>query len=191
MTEERSDFEQHQHDELVHDHEHWHVTHNYKAGGFEHLSWKHSHAHDHPAVEHAHVPHEDFESEHVGEAHDHDHGEPVRARTPIDVAAKAEAAGSEPAERRAAKRSTKVSQEVGAEGGLSSPSPGLPKTAKEPMEKATENQPGTKKAATRKKATRKQATRKKAAKKSTKTTKTSSEKGASKKGASKKSSDDD
>ena len=81
-------FERHAHDEIVHDHEHFHVTHNWSdtAGTFEYLSSKHSHPHDHTKVEHAHIAHEDFESEHAGEAHDHDHGEPVKRRTPAKKA---------------------------------------------------------------------------------------------------------
>jgi hypothetical protein len=84
------EFEEHEHDALVHDHEHWHVTHNHRAmtGGFEHLSWHHAHEHDHPAVTHAHVPHENFEAEHADEAHDHDHGEPVRKRAAKKTAKK-------------------------------------------------------------------------------------------------------
>ena len=83
------EFEEHTHDAMVHDHEHWHVTHNYRqmTGGFEHLSWKHSHEHDHAQVTHAHWPHEDFDAEHAGEAHDHDHDEPVKKRAPAKKAA--------------------------------------------------------------------------------------------------------
>lgn len=63
------DFEQHAHKAMVHDHEHWHVTHNWSdtAGTFEHLGSRHSHEHDHAALTHAHVPHVDFDSEHAGE----------------------------------------------------------------------------------------------------------------------------
>jgi hypothetical protein len=91
MAHDRPDFEEHHHDAMVHDHEHWHVTHNYRAltGGFEHLSWKHSHEHDHAELTHSHVPHEDFEGEHADEAHDHDHGEPVKKRAPRKAAKKA------------------------------------------------------------------------------------------------------
>ena len=97
------EFEEHTHDAMVHDHEHWHVTHNYRqmTGGFEHLSWKHSHTHDHAAVTHAHWPHEDFEAEHAGEAHDHDHDEPVKKRAPATTSATKRTA------KKSAKKSTK------------------------------------------------------------------------------------
>ncbi len=83
MTDEAR-FEEHHHDPVVHDHEHWHVTHHHRemTGGFEHLSWKHAHDHDHAEVTHAHVPHEDLEEEHRHEAHDHDHDEAVKERSP-------------------------------------------------------------------------------------------------------------
>jgi hypothetical protein len=85
------DFERHTHDKVVHDHEHFHVTHNWSetAGTFMHLSSKHIHSHDHAEVNHAHLPHENFEEEHRGEAHDHDHGEPVKKRAPKKSAKKA------------------------------------------------------------------------------------------------------
>jgi hypothetical protein len=74
-----TDFEQHTHEPVVHDHEHWHVTHNWSetAGTFEHLASRHSHPHDHAELTHSHVPHVDFDSEHAGEAHIHDHDQPV------------------------------------------------------------------------------------------------------------------
>ena len=73
------DFDQHTHQAMVHQHEHWHVTHNWSetAGTFEHLAARHSHEHDHASVTHAHVPHVDFDAEHAGEAHVHDHDQPV------------------------------------------------------------------------------------------------------------------
>ena len=69
----------HDHEALVHEHEHWHVTHNWNEEhqGFEHLAARHSHEHDHASVTHTHLPHQDFASEHAGEAHIHDHDEPV------------------------------------------------------------------------------------------------------------------
>jgi hypothetical protein len=72
-------FEKHDHEPLVHEHEHWHVTHNWSdtAGTFEHLAAQHSHIHDHAAVSHEHVPHRNFEYEHGHEAHVHDHDQPV------------------------------------------------------------------------------------------------------------------
>src|SRR5438067_775570 len=55
------------------------ITHNWSetAGTFEHLAARHSHEHDHASVTHAHVPHVDFDAEHAGEAHVHDHDQPV------------------------------------------------------------------------------------------------------------------
>ena len=72
-------WEPHDHEALVHTHRHYHVTHNFRemTGGFEHLSSSHEHEHDHAATSHSHHPHEDFDSEHAGEAHVHDHAEPV------------------------------------------------------------------------------------------------------------------
>jgi hypothetical protein len=69
----------HEHDALVHDHQHWHVTHNWDEAKqtFEHLAARHAHVHDHASMTHAHVPHRDFDSEHASEAHLHDHDEPV------------------------------------------------------------------------------------------------------------------
>lgn len=72
-----TEIQQHDHDALVHDHEHWHVTHNWSGGEFEHLASRHSHTHDHASLTHAHLPHRDFDHEHAGEAHVHDHDEPV------------------------------------------------------------------------------------------------------------------
>jgi hypothetical protein len=78
------EFDQHTHDATVHDHEHWHVTHNWSAtaGTFEHLAAKHRHEHNHAAVEHSHVAHVDFDDEHTGEAHVHDHDQPVGPAQP-------------------------------------------------------------------------------------------------------------
>ena len=72
-------FDQHTHDAMVHQHEHWHVTHNWSetASTFEHLAARHSHEHDHASLTHAHVPHVDFDTEHAGEAHVHDPDQPV------------------------------------------------------------------------------------------------------------------
>jgi len=60
----RQDWSQHEHEALTHTHQHFHVTHN------------------HTAVQHAHVAHQDFEHEHLGEAHIHDHGSPATGQTP-------------------------------------------------------------------------------------------------------------
>jgi hypothetical protein len=73
-------WEEHHHEALVHDHRHYHVTHNYNdlTTGFDHLSSTHSHEHDHGELTHRHHPHVAFETEHLGEAHVHDHEVPVK-----------------------------------------------------------------------------------------------------------------
>jgi hypothetical protein len=83
-----SSWEQHEHDAVTHSHHHFHVTHNFRemTNGFEHLSSEHEHEHDHAGITHRHYPHEDFEREHDGEAHVHDHSQPV---TPARAAKKA------------------------------------------------------------------------------------------------------
>lgn len=98
----------HDHEAVVHAHRHYHVTHNYRdmTGGFEHLTAAHEHAHDHAAVSHAHHPHEDFDAEHAGEAHVHDHTEPVsdddgKARADGGVEAKKPGARRAPAKKEA------------------------------------------------------------------------------------------
>jgi hypothetical protein len=77
-------FETHNHEEKVHEHEHAHITHNRRIGPdmvamgeWEHLTSMHRHEHNHPAVMHEHLPHENAEHEHLGEAHIHDHAHPV------------------------------------------------------------------------------------------------------------------
>lgn len=97
-------FEHHEHQELVHSHPHFHVTHNYNklTGGFDHLFSEHEHDHDHPAIAHAHMPHQDFDSEHHGEAHIHDHGEPVKA----DRQPARKAVGKRPSAKKAVKKTT-------------------------------------------------------------------------------------
>jgi hypothetical protein len=73
---------EHSHEAVVHTHLHPHVTHNRRegmdevAGEWEHLTSLHEHEHNHAAVSHSHVPHENAGHEHLGEAHIHDHGHP-------------------------------------------------------------------------------------------------------------------
>lgn len=76
-------FEEHSHPAVVHDHVHRHVTHNWsdQAQTFVHLGSEHAHTHDHGELTHAHFPHENFEAEHQGEAHDHSHTTPVQPET--------------------------------------------------------------------------------------------------------------
>ena len=90
-------FEEHEHPALAHSHGHYHVTHNYieRSGGFEHLSSHHVHEHDHGALKHAHYPHENFDQEHEGEAHIHDHEQAVRPATARRAAGTGKAKGSE------------------------------------------------------------------------------------------------
>jgi hypothetical protein len=78
--EETSRWEEHTHERTVHSHPHYHVTHNYNktTGGFDHLTAEHEHEHDHAEIRHTHFPHENFDKEHAGEAHVHDHEVPVK-----------------------------------------------------------------------------------------------------------------
>jgi hypothetical protein len=77
------EFVEHDHEAIVHEHEHYHVTHNRRegldemVGEWEHLTARHSHAHNHAALTHAHAGHENAEHEHQGEAHVHDHEHPT------------------------------------------------------------------------------------------------------------------
>lgn len=73
--------EQHTHAEIVHAHEHIHLTHHVKGGDgqVEHLVAKHQHEHNHAAIEHAHQRHENFQREHEHEGHIHDHEHPQRS----------------------------------------------------------------------------------------------------------------
>jgi hypothetical protein len=93
----------HAHEALSHQHAHYHVTHNFNnlTGGFDHLYTRHSHPHDHPAVEHSHHPHENFESEHSGEAHDHAPGGGPGGAGAVKKAAKKAAPAKKAAEPKA------------------------------------------------------------------------------------------
>jgi hypothetical protein len=86
---------EHTHDAVTHAHEHYHVTHNFfeHSGVFEHLGFNHHHEHAHLTDHHVHFPHQNYESEHASEAHEHPH--------PIAGAARTGAA-KRPAARRAA-----------------------------------------------------------------------------------------
>ncbi len=67
--------ESHTHEPRMHSHWHFHVTHNRnpETGGIDHHSFSHEHEHHHAHLFHTHVPHQDFDKEHGGEAHAHDH----------------------------------------------------------------------------------------------------------------------
>lgn len=110
MAEPSDQWEEHSHEATVHRHGHYHVTHNYRemTGGFEHLSSYHEHEHDHAAVTHSHFPHEDFGSEHEGEAHVHDHSEAVRPEI-------TDGATENGAKKAPAKRTTKKTAKANAE----------------------------------------------------------------------------
>ena len=72
--------DEHAHDEVLHDHEHVHVSHYVRPEEEPtHLTATHGHEHNHPAVQHSHVPHEDPEKEHRREGHIHDHTRPERS----------------------------------------------------------------------------------------------------------------
>ena len=67
----------HDHEAVVHDHEHFHVTHYSRPGeDITHMEATHAHDHNHPAVSHEHEQHEDPEKEHQREGHIHDHARP-------------------------------------------------------------------------------------------------------------------
>ncbi len=76
-------FVEHSHDAIVHTHSHPHITHNRREGAdevmgeWEHLTSLHSHEHNHSALTHSHLPHENADHEHLGEAHVHDHSHPA------------------------------------------------------------------------------------------------------------------
>jgi hypothetical protein len=78
-----ADYEHHSHEGTVHSHQHPHVTHNRREGmdevigEWEHLTSLHGHEHNHSALDHRHLPHEDAAHEHLGEAHIHDHSHPT------------------------------------------------------------------------------------------------------------------
>jgi hypothetical protein len=48
----------HEHEALKHGHKHYHVTHYLHRGeNWGHLLSAHAHEHNHPALEHVHIPH--------------------------------------------------------------------------------------------------------------------------------------
>jgi hypothetical protein len=65
-------WEDHDHQGLVHTHRHFQVTHNHNEMTGALSTSAHEHEHDHAPLHHAHVPHQDFDREHAGEAHVHD-----------------------------------------------------------------------------------------------------------------------
>jgi len=54
-------------------------------GEWDHLTSLHTHEHNHSAISHAHLPHEDAEHEHLGEAHIHDHAHPAVSSAPAQT----------------------------------------------------------------------------------------------------------
>ena len=105
MSNHESSWQPHDHEAVVHAHRQYHVTHNFRdmTGGFEHLSSEHEHEHDHAALSHSHHPHEDFEGEHAGEAHVHDHSAPVAGDDGEPAQAKAKKAAAKKTSKAAAK----------------------------------------------------------------------------------------
>ena len=68
----------HRHEAMVHDHKHFHVTHYLHRGeNWGHLLSTHVHEHNHPELDHVHIPHEDVEKEHRREGNIHDHARPA------------------------------------------------------------------------------------------------------------------
>lgn len=75
-------FQSHDHEEVIHNHEHMHVTHHARGGlggAIEHLTAIHTHDHNHSTLGHAHTPHENAAREHEHEAHIHDHAHPAES----------------------------------------------------------------------------------------------------------------
>jgi hypothetical protein len=69
--------EEHEHEALVHEQEHIHMTHYERPGeDVVHLTARHTHEHNHPAVTHSHEAHRDPYREHLRSAHVHDHAHP-------------------------------------------------------------------------------------------------------------------
>ncbi len=74
-------FQSHDHQQVVHGHEHIHVTHHAmggSSGAIEHLTAVHTHDHNHSGLDHAHAPHDNPTREHEHEAHIHDHAHPTQ-----------------------------------------------------------------------------------------------------------------
>jgi hypothetical protein len=70
----------HKHGNVVHAHDHFHVTHYGRPGeNVTHLAASHRHQHNHPALSHEHEAHKNQAKEHQREGHIHDHAEPVRS----------------------------------------------------------------------------------------------------------------
>ncbi len=73
-------FDPHSHRALLHNHEHFHITHHAKEGevlAIEHLAAIHAHMHNHIGIDHSHGAHLDEEREHMHEGHIHDHSDPT------------------------------------------------------------------------------------------------------------------
>lgn len=73
----------HTHPDIVHTHDHYHVTHHHRGGPLgewdHHTNW-HTHAHNHNALTHSHDYDQDEEErEHDKEAHIHDHAAPTES----------------------------------------------------------------------------------------------------------------
>lgn len=116
MTKSEPPNQEHVHEAVTHAHEHYHLTHNFleHTGVFEHLGFRHHHEHAHAADRHAHYPHENFESEHATEAHDHPHGAQVAtAGTVKRPAAVKRVAAAKPTAARAGSKDVTAAQSPG------------------------------------------------------------------------------
>lgn len=75
--------QEHQHDAIVHTHDHYHVSHVHRSDAepgaeFEHRAHYHVHEHDHAPYVHGHAyPVSEEGIEHAKIAHDHDHKTPA------------------------------------------------------------------------------------------------------------------
>ena len=72
--------QEHSHPEVIHVHDHYHVTHRHTGGPFgefEHKARYHSHEHNHAALVHGHSGGADEDDEHEKDAHVHDHEMPT------------------------------------------------------------------------------------------------------------------
>jgi hypothetical protein len=75
-------FSSHGHEDVVHSHDHIHITHHAKGGtggAVEHLTAMHVHDHNHSRLDHAHIPHGEPAREHGHEGHIHDHAHPTQS----------------------------------------------------------------------------------------------------------------
>lgn len=77
-TEGEGDAGTHSHPAIVHNHDHWHVSHHVTDDGqVEHRTSWHTHEHNHSELTHSHdYPREDEAAQHDRDGHVHDHAAP-------------------------------------------------------------------------------------------------------------------